>query len=139
NVLPKAATAVVNFRVLPGESTASVTEYARRIIDDSRVTIKPLKREEPSPVSATDSESFRTVATTIRQIFPQALVAPGLVVARTDSAHFLAITDNAYRFRPLQLTPADLNRIHGTNERIAIDSYVALIKFYVQLLQNSAA
>lgn len=139
NVLPKAATAIVNFRILPGQSTATVTEYVRGVIADPRVNIKPVKREEPSPVSATDSESFRTLATTIRQIFPKVLVAPGLVVARTDSAHFLAITLTAYRFRPLSLTPADLNRIHGTNERIAIDSYAALIKFYVQLLQNSAS
>ena len=83
--------------------------------------------------------SFLAVATTIRQIFPRAVVAPGLVVVRTDSAHFLAITDAAYRFRPLRLTPADLSRIHGTNERIALDSYAALIKFHVQLLRNSAS
>lgn len=138
NVLPKSASAVVNFRILPGESTASTIEYARRVIGDPRVDIKPLKREEPSPVSAKDSAGFRTIATTIRQIFPNAVVAPALVVARTDSAHFLAITDGAYRFRPLQLTAPDLNRIHGTNERLAIDSYGVLIKFYVQLLRNGA-
>jgi carboxypeptidase PM20D1 len=81
NMLPKAATAVVDFRIIPGESTASVTEYVRGVIDDPRVSIRPVKREEPSPVSETDSASFRTVATTIRQIFPRVLVAPGLVVA----------------------------------------------------------
>ncbi|MBI4254589.1 MAG: M20/M25/M40 family metallo-hydrolase [Candidatus Rokubacteria bacterium] len=108
------------------------------MIGDPRVDIKPVKREEPSPVSAKDSAGFRTIATTIRQIFPNAVVAPALVVARTDSAHFLAITDGAYRFRPLQLTAPDLNRIHGTNERLAIDSYGGLIKFYVQLLRNGA-
>ena len=139
NVLPKSATAIVIFRILPGESTANVTEYSRRMIDDPRVTITSVKREEPTPVSGTDPASFRTLATTIRQIFPGVLVAPGLVIVRTDSAHFLIITDAAYRFRPLRLTPADLSRIHGTNERIAIDSYAALIAFYVQLLRNSAS
>jgi len=139
NMLPKAATATVNFRILPGESTVGVTEYVRGVIGDPRVNIKPEKTEEPSPISSTDSESFRIVATTIRQIFPHALVAPALVVVRTDSAHYLAITEAAYRFRPLPLTPADLNRIHGTNERIVIDSYAAMIRFYVQLLRNSAS
>jgi carboxypeptidase PM20D1 len=139
NVLPSAATAVLNFRILPGESTASVTEHVRRVIADPRVRIKPLKQQEPSPVSATDSASFRILATTVRQIFPRAIVAPGLMIAATDSAPLLPLTDAVYRFLPLQLTSADLTRIHGTNERVAIDGYATAISFYVQLLRNSAS
>ena len=90
-------------------------------------------------MSTTDSASFRTVAATVRQIFPQAVVAPGLTVASTDSKHFVTITRAVYRFWPLRFTPTDLSRIHGTNERIAIDGYEAAIRFYVQLLRNSAS
>jgi len=139
NVLPKTATALVNFRILPGDTTASVMDYVRRVIGDPRISITALKREEPSPVSSCESASFRTVAATIRQVFPGVLVAPGLSVVRTDSSHFLGITEAVYRFRPLRFTADDLRRIHGTNERVAIDGHAALITFYVCLIQNSAS
>ena len=60
------------------------------------------------------------------------------MIARTDSAHFLDLTEATYRFLPIVLTRDDLGRFHGTNERIAVDSYETLIKFYAQLLRNSS-
>ena len=138
NVLPKTATALVNFRILPGETTASVMESIRTIVNDSRIAVTLLKQEEPSAVSPTETTSYRLMATTVRQVFPDVLVAPGLTVARTDSSHFVGISDAVYRFRPLRLTAEDLKRIHGVNERVAVDAYAGLIRFYVQLLRNSA-
>jgi len=139
NVLPTSATAVVNARILPGETTDSVLQHVRRVIGDDQIGVKGLKREEPIAPSPTSSMSFRTLTQTVRQIFPRAVVAPALVIARTDSAHFQDITEATYRFLPVVLTREDLSRLHGTNERIAIDSYETLIKFYVQLVRNSAA
>jgi carboxypeptidase PM20D1 len=139
NVLPKLATAVVNFRILPGDTTTSVMEHARRVIADPNITVEAVKREEPSSVSASSSVGFKTVARTIRETYPQALVAPGLVPARTDSAHFADLSESTLRFRPLRMTTGDLQRIHGTNERIAVDSYAVMIKFYARLLRNAAS
>ena len=139
NVLPAEAKAIVNFRVLPGDTLASVTEHVRRVINDTTVTVKTLKAVEPSPVTPTDSETFRTLARTIRQVIPEVVVAPGLLVAGTDSKHYLPLTEATYRFLPIRLTGEDLQRIHGTNERIAIDNYAEVISFYAQLIRNSAS
>lgn len=139
NVLPAEANAIVNFRVLPGDTVASVTEHVRRAIDDTRVTVRTLSAVEPSPVTSTDSETFRTLARTIRQVIPDVVVAQGLLVAGTDSKHYLSLTDATYRFLPIRLTGEDLQRIHGTNERIAIENYTEVISFYIQLIRNSAA
>jgi carboxypeptidase PM20D1 len=139
NVLPAEAKAIVNFRVLPGDTVASVTEHVRRVINDTTVTVKTLKAVEPSPVTPTDSETFRTLARTIRQVIPEVVVAPGLLVAGTDSKHYLSLADATYRFLPIRLTGEDLQRIHGANERIAIDNYAEVISFYTQLIQNSAS
>lgn len=52
NVLPISATAVVNFRILPGETVQSVTERVREVIDDDRVEIRDVSSSrDPSPVS----------------------------------------------------------------------------------------
>ena len=138
NVLPKVATALVNFRILPGDTAASVVDWVRAVIGDPRITITLVKQEDPSPVSSTESPSFHALATTIHQVFPDVLVAPALAVVRTDSSHFVGLSDAIYRFRPLRLSAEGLTRIHGVNERVAVDAYTRLIEFYVQLLRNSA-
>jgi len=138
NVLPKAATALVNFRILPGETAAKVMQSIRGIVNDPRIELRLIKQEEPSAVSTTASASYRMIATTIRQVFPGVLVAPALAVVRTDSSHFLDISDAVYRFRPLRFTAEDLTRIHGVNERLAVDAYAGLVRFYIELLRNSA-
>ena len=138
NILPTEATAVVDFRILPGDSIASVVEHVRRVIDDPRITIRQLQSNEASPVSDTAAPSFRGLAASIRKVFPEVIVAPGLTVAGTDSKHYVSISDAAYRFLPLRLEPEDLARIHGTDERIAVNNYGEIIAFYLQLLRDSA-
>jgi len=136
NVLPSGARAVVNFRILPGDSVAEVLEHVRRVIDDERVEISKTGRfyAEPSAVSDIESASFRNLERAIRSTIPDAVVAPCQVVVVTDSRHFAELTANIFRFLPLPLRPGDLERIHGTNERVALHDYEGAIRMYRQLL-----
>src|SRR5256884_1302265 len=43
NVLPSSARALVNFRILPGDSVASVLEHVRQAVRGSRVSLQPLE------------------------------------------------------------------------------------------------
>lgn len=140
NVLPTHARAVVNFRILPGDSIAGVIEHVRRTIADPRVQLRTMGRiiSEPSPISDTNTPSFEVLQRTIRQLFPEVLVAPGQVVAATDSRHYAELSRNIYRFYPLWANSEDLERIHGTNERVSIENYERIVQFYVQLIHNSA-
>ena len=138
NVLPADARAVINFRILPGDTIKKVINHVRSTTDGPRIKIRPLEPSfEPSPVSDVNSRGFRAIEKTIRQIFPEAVVAPSLTIGITDSRHFTDLSENVYRFLPLQLSPEDLSRIHGTNERIAVQDYEQAIKFYIQLIRNS--
>jgi carboxypeptidase PM20D1 len=141
NILPPRARAVVNFRVLSSDTVAGVVEHAQRAISDPRVEIKPLGgfKSEPSFVSDTASPSFKSLVRTIRQVFPGVLVAPGLVLGGTDSRHYAALTRSIYRFSPIRVTGEDLDRIHGTDERISIEGYGQVVRFYLQLIQNSSS
>ena len=73
----------------------------------------------------------------MKQIFPDVLLAPSLVVGGTDSKHYIKIADNSYRFIPMRLYPDDIKRFHSINERISIENYAEIIRFYIQLLQNT--
>lgn len=138
NVLPMKAVAVVNFRIIPGETSAGVLEYCKKAIGDPRVEIKPLGPiDEPSLVSDPDVPSFGVLKKTVRQIFPDAVVAPFLAVGRSDAKHYSAISKNVYRFAPYHLKADDLKRLHGVDERISVSNYEKMVRFYVQLIKNS--
>ena len=138
NVLPAKASAVVNLRLLPGDSISAATEHVRRAIDDPRVTVTALEvKVEASPVSDPNSRAFELVQRTIRQTIPGALVAPGLLVAATDSRHYAGLTKNVLRFLPITLGAGDAKRYHGIDERISFDDYERCVRFYTQLIRNA--
>ena len=37
----------------------------------------------------------------------------------------------------MRLTPEDIKRIHGADERIFVENYGEIVRFYVQLLRNT--
>jgi carboxypeptidase PM20D1 len=61
-----------------------------------------------------------------------------LVTGATDSRHYANLTKNIYRFCPIRVGSDDLKRVHGINERIAVADYAGGVKFYYQLMKNSA-
>lgn len=139
NVLPGRAEAAVNFRILPGDTIDSVEAHMKSALANDAIQIKRYPgNSEASPVSPTDGDGYRSIEQAVRQTFPDAIVAPGLMTAATDSRHFSLVSDSVYRFSPFRVKSEDLARFHGTNERIAIANYGEAIQFYHQLLQNTA-
>jgi carboxypeptidase PM20D1 len=139
NVLPGIAEATVNFRLLPGDTQASIADHVRRSIADDRISVVPASgNTDPPPVTASDTPSYGVLNRTIREIFPDALVAPGLMIATTDSRHYTGVADNIFRFSPVRATAEDLKRFHGTNERLGVAGYADMIRFYRRLIENTA-
>ena len=139
NVLPGGASAVVNLRIVPGDSIAGVTAYVQATIADAPVSVVRYgsSASEPSVLSSTDAFGYQTLQQTIRQVFLDVLVAPGQVVGGTDARHYAALTENIYRFLPQHLRTEDVARIHGRDERLAVADYADSVRFYGQLLRKS--
>lgn len=86
NVLPGVAEATVNFRLMPGDTEATVLAHAKQVIANDAIEVKALSNgSDPSPVIPTDAPAYVLLNRTIREIFPETVVAPGLMVAATDS------------------------------------------------------
>lgn len=137
NVLPIRAQAIVNFRIIPGETPESVVEHVKRVVDDTNVVVAMAgPGTPPSPVSSTTSNAYRILARDITVLEPQAIVAPSLVVAATDSRQYGGYARDVYRFLPIQLGPKDLERIHGTNERIGVHDYARGVAFMTLLISD---
>lgn len=142
NVLSPSARAVINFRILPGESKVSVINSVKSIIDDPQVAVSILgeedKHSEPSAIADINSFGYKVLEKTCREIFKEVVVAPSLVIATTDSRHYTGLSENVFRFLPVQLKKEDLSMIHGKNEKVSIENYHRLIRFYIQLIKNSS-
>lgn len=144
NVLPGLAEATVNFRILPGDTKEGVLEHVRAkvasIAPADKIAVSALPGAvNASKVAPTDSYQYRTLSKTVREVFPDALVAPGLMVAGTDSIHYGPISDHIFKFSPVRANNEDLKRFHGTNERLSIKNYADAIRFYQRLITEMAA
>lgn len=140
NVLPNYATGKINFRILPGETIETVKAYVEKTINSDSILVEVADPEwacNPSPVSSIESFGFKVIQKTIQELFPEVVVAPSLVIAATDGRHYQEVAENVYRFLPIKVNRDDLTSIHGINEKIEIETYKKMIRFYMQLIQNS--
>ncbi len=141
NVLPTSARAVINFRLLPGQRIADLEQHLREVIDDPGITLTldTAFANEAPPLSDPLAPEFALIEKTVNEVFPQALVSSGIVMATTDNRHYAGVADQRYGFAPFVYAPEDQARVHGINERISVEGYADMVRFYVQLLQNSGA
>lgn len=139
NIIPSRAEAVVNFRILPGETIKDVMDHLDYVIGDKRVRISRIEEgsDEPAPVSPAGGYGFNVINKTIRSVYPEAVVAPTMMLGSSDSKHFRDITGNIYRFVPIIVNSGDMARIHGLNERNRIEDFLRGINFYYNLIKNS--
>lgn len=134
NVLPQRAEALINFRILPGDSVDSVLAHCRRIVRDDRVRIELVgMSSEPSPTTG-PGPRFDLIAEITEQVVPGVAVTTGLVPGATDSRHYDDLAETRCNFAPIQLTAADLERIHGNDERLSRVNYARLIDFNRRLV-----
>ncbi len=138
NVIPSEAKAVVNFRILPGDTADSVLAHVKSAVAGDPVKLQSRMPQNPSGVSDPSAPQFRTLQRTISSVYRDVVVAPYLMVGASDSRHFASLTANTYRFVPMHLAESDLTRFHGLNERISVDAYFDAIRFFRILMTNTA-
>jgi len=140
NVLPPEATAVVNFRIRPGETVATVTDRVRAILADSAIVVEPLDSVgvDPSPVADIGSPAYRLVVETIQGMVPNERlpVIPYLVMGGTDAKFWGGYTNLAFRFLPVPMGAGDRERIHGVDERVSVADYATSVGFFARLLRG---
>lgn len=139
NVLPQSARAVVNFRILPGDTIEDVMRHVRETVGRGiEVRRTGTSNSEPSPEADAGAPAFSLLQTTLAQVFPGIVVAPNLLSGGTDTKHYRTLSRNIYRFVPVRMRAEDLSRFHGTNERVEVENYGEIVRFYAQLLRNGA-
>jgi len=135
NVIASTAKAGVNIRIMVGDTVAGVLEHVRKTIDDERVQVSVVEQNEPSPVSPRD-EAFELIESTITEVFPDAVPAPYVMMAATDSRFFAAICPRVYRFAPFRMSKAQRESIHSYDEHLGVDAFLEGIQWYQRLIER---
>lgn len=136
NVLPETARATLDVRVIPGDTVGGAIRRIREIVADESVEVRLLPgASEPSPVSSTSSAAYRAIESAVARAHPDAVIAPSLVLAATDSRHFRGLARDVYHFRPWRLAREDLARVHGADERISIEDLGRGVEFFREVLR----
>lgn len=139
NVLPEAATCVINFRLLQGDTLASVKKHLEVLAKDYDATITLLKGKEASAVSPTDTRSFHTIEDIFADGNETSFTTPYLLTACTDSYHYECICENLYRFSPFSLPSELMHTPHSTNERFPVDQITPGVSFFMQYIRRMNA
>lgn len=139
NVLATEAIGTVNFRLHPRDNPASVTQYVQDLVANDNVEIKPLGRGTlASPVSDWNAEGYRIISDSVRAVYGDIIVVPGLMVGGSDSKHYAKVAKNSFRFNPFPLAAEELSGLHGIDERIRKEDFVNGIRSYIKIIQKGA-
>ena len=111
-------------------AAAGRTEYGVRI-QGSAFILYP----EASPVSPRD-DAFGLVERVVSEVFPDAVPAPYVMMAGTDSRHFTTLCPRVYRFAPLRMTKQQRQSIHGVDEHVLVEAFLDGVRWYRRLLEE---
>ncbi|MBR6595970.1 MAG: M20/M25/M40 family metallo-hydrolase [Oscillospiraceae bacterium] len=134
NVIPPEATMVANMRLNPADSVQSTLEYLRRTVKDNTVEITCLESMEPSRVSIAEGPAWDKLTQAVREVWPDSIVSPYLMIACSDARHWGRISDKVFRFSAMDLTSQERASIHGNNEKIRLECIARAVEFYIRLI-----
>jgi acetylornithine deacetylase/succinyl-diaminopimelate desuccinylase-like protein len=121
NVIPAAAEATIDCRLVPGADARAFIDELRGVIEDPEIRIETVL-ESSTPPSPIETELMDVIEGVVREHVEEAVVLPGISAGFTDSRVFRRRGVTAYGFIPILLEPREAATIHGHNERLSIDN-----------------
>ena len=137
NVLPQEAYVTANMRFIHHQDEKATYALISDIAKKYDIQTEVLAEQAPRKTVDYNAAAFKTVESTIREIFDNVNVCPYVMTGGTDAGYYDDICDNSIRFAPLYINSQQYDSIHSANENInasvlpkGIDFYKALIKKY---------
>lgn len=138
NALPQRAKAVVNCRILPGETSAVIQAELVRVVADDSVHVTPIndgaRAAAPSPLTP---EIMVPLEKVTRELWPGVPVIPQMETGATDGAYLRSAGIPTYGVSGVFLDIDDI-RAHGRDERIMVKSFYDGVEYIYRLLREVA-
>ncbi len=137
NALPQRAQAVVNCRVLPGESVDEVKSTLQRVLGNERITVTPMGDAVLSPPAPLDESILGPVEAIAAEMWPGVPLVPTLSAGATDSRFLSNAGIPAYGISGL-FSEAESSGVHGLDERLPVRSLYEGNEFLQRLIKSLA-
>jgi acetylornithine deacetylase/succinyl-diaminopimelate desuccinylase-like protein len=136
NALPQRATATVNCRILPDETTESVQQRLVAAIGDTGVHVTVSRAAEDSPPSPLTAELMRTIEQTTQELWPGMPVVPTMSTGATDGRFLRNAGIPVYGISGLFYEGPNA---HGMNEKIEARAFYDGLEFMYRLVRKLSA
>ena len=138
NVIPKEPYLIANLRCSVHQNCEESLNVLKKYGKKYDLEFEVLLGRDASPVSDIHSDAYAFVEKTIRAHFPDAGVAPYLIMGGTDCRHFHALTDTALRFAPVRMSNEQNASCHAVDENVTVSALVEGVRFFERLLKDYA-
>ncbi len=123
NVIPPRSEAVIDCRLLPGQTLDDWIDEVRERIDDPLVSVRPELDDFTSPPSSDwDTELFTALREVIEEAYEGAVVVPSVASFATDNRFLREIGVPSYGFIPCMLSAEERAGFHAHNEFLTVEN-----------------
>ena len=137
NALPQLARAMVNCRIVPGETPDEVRVTLIRVLSDRQISVTPDGTDtasQPSPLTREISGAIEKVSA---KFWPGAPLLPIMSAGATDGRYLRNAGIPTYGHSGMAADMFD-NRSHGKDERVAVKSFFEGVDYQYQLVKTLA-
>jgi len=137
NVIPSESTATLDCRLIPGSSKENfLTEIKKRLGDEIEVEGK--MEGKSIPPSPFNTDLFQAIQKFATLNDPDCPVVPFLLPGATDSRFLRKRGITTYDFCPFRLPEKEILRVHGNDERIALENLRFGMRMLVEMIKEVA-
>jgi acetylornithine deacetylase/succinyl-diaminopimelate desuccinylase-like protein len=137
NVIPSESTATLDCRLIPGSSKGDFLKEIKKRLGEEIEIEGSTESQSVSP-SSLDTDLFRAIQKFAAKNDPGCPVVPLLLPGATDSRFLREKGITTYDFCPYRLSEKDVLRVHGNNERVAVENLRFGMKMLVDILKEIA-
>src|SRR6266852_6335321 len=139
NVIPGEARAMLNIRLLPGDTIDVLLGALTKLVNDPQVRFEVQPNAGlASPTSSLESDFYAVIAKVASQDFGGAPVLPYQSTWATDSSQLRLHNVHAYGLWPFPVTDEDLARMHGDDERLSVASFNKGVEALLNIVSDFA-
>jgi acetylornithine deacetylase/succinyl-diaminopimelate desuccinylase-like protein len=137
NALPQLAEAVVNCRLVPGDTVKAVQETVVRVLANPKVEVTTVQDVVVGPFSPLRDDVVKTVAAVTDSTWPGITVIPLMETGATDGKWSRLAGIPTYGVSAIFIDVDDV-RAHGKDERVAEQTFYDGVRFDYQLIKRLA-
>jgi acetylornithine deacetylase/succinyl-diaminopimelate desuccinylase-like protein len=134
NALPQTAAAIVNCRMLPQDSLATVQSTLNRVLADNRIALSIVGDAVPAPASAINPAIVSKLETLSRKLYSGLPVVPVMDTGASDGKYSRIGGIPTYGV-PGVFEDVDDDRAHGKDERIGVKDFYDGVDFYYEFIK----